>query len=391
VSGIFFSWASPDRQNARLILDRLRDIGLPVTDYSHDMLAGDVIPQWVVDEIEKARIVVACVSTAALEHSGWVKTEVDQAAARLVRTSNRLERLVVIRIGQVPDTWQSALLQDNPVRYYDLAAVPREADLEQLARDLRAALGIDAPYVIPAALYAMTEAEFAELRQSADPAQVGRLVALCRRLGMPETPTLWDELAQRHGAGSEDFAPYADGRSLIQVTQAVVRSVNARRQDVGRPPIYLRWYSRAELLDKSLRPEWKKGHTVLFVDSVSAMYPAVMAGLPPPPRSRDPRKAAVIYLPPYTRHTGDLERLIEASLEGQMYLADTFQSWRDENELASLAFDIPTETSLKRWLDQLLLTLDAEQQDPVPGNVQRVSPGPPRRAPSMSGVPGPRP
>jgi len=390
-SEIFFSWASPDRETAVPILGRMRDAGLPVTEYSNDMLLGDIIPQWVVDAIERARIVVACVSAAALAHSTWVKTEVDQAAARLVRTENPLERLIVIRIGQVPDGWQSGLLQTNPVRYYDLPGVPGEAELERLIVDLQVALGLDAPYVIPAALCAMTADEFDRLRRSADPDQIERLVALCRRLGMPDTPELWDELARRHGVTSEDFAPYADGRSLIQVTQAVVRHVNERRRDNGRSPVYLRWYSRAELLDASLRPNWKKAHTVLFVDSVSALYPAVTVGLPPPSHSEDPRKAAVIYLPPYTRHTGELERLIEASVAGQLYLSDTFQSWRDEDGLASLAFDIPTETSLRRWLDQLLLALDDSRPPPWKPNVSLMSPGPPRRGSLMSGVPWSRP
>jgi TIR domain len=389
-SEIFFSWASPDQEIAGLILGRLRDAGLPVTDYSNDMSAGERIPQWVVDAIEEARVVVACVSAAALAHSGWVKTEVDQAAARLVRTKNPLERLVVIRIGEIRDGWESELLKNAPVRYRDLAGLPSEADQEQLVLDVGIALGPDAPYVIPAALYAMTGAEFAKLRRSADSAQVGRLAALCRSLGMPNTPELWDELAQRHGDTCEDFAPYADGRSLIQVTQDVVHNVNKRRIHNGQPPVHLRWYSRAELRDPQLRPKWKKAHTILFVDSVSALYPSVADDLRPPPPSHDPRKAAVIYLPPYTRHTGELEDLIKESLVDQVYLSDIFQSWREENDLASLAFDIPTETSLKRWLDQLLLALDAEQRDPVADNVQRISPGPPRRGPSMSGVPVPR-
>jgi len=385
MSEIFFSWASPDRETAGRILGRMRDAGLPVRDYSDDMVAGDVIPQWVIGAIEQARIVVACVSSAALAHSNWVKTEVDAAAARLV--SKHLDRLVVIRIGQVADTWQSALLRTDSVRYFDLAGIPGEAELDRLIDDLRVALGINAPYVIPAALCAMTADEFGRLRRSADPAQVGRLVALCRRLGMPNTPELWDELAKRHGATSEDFAPYADGRSLIELAQAVVRSVNERRRDIGRSPIYLRWYSRAELLDKNLRLNWTNAHTVLFVDSVSALYPAVTAGLPPPSQSEDPRKAAMIYLPPYTRHTGDLERLIEANLEGQLYLSDTFQSWRRENRLASLAFDIPTETSLRRWLDQLLLAFDDGRPPPWGPNVDRMGPRPPRRSPSISGMP----
>ena len=389
-SGIFLSWASPDQGTAGLIYDRLRDVGLPTAGYVRDMLSGDLISQWVSNQIEEARIVVACVSAEALEHSDWVKSEVNVAAARRVRNHNPLERLVVIRIGELPDDWEPAMLKGKPLRYYDLAAVPDEPELERLVLDLRAALGLDAPYVIPAALYAMTAGEFAVLRQTATPTEVAGLVALCCSVGMPDAPPLWDELAKRHGETSEDFAPYADGRSLIQVTQAVMRSVNERRRDVGRRPVYLRWYSRAEVLDPLLRPKWKRGHTVLFVDSVSALYPAVTAALQPPPPSKDARKAAVIYLPPYTRHTGELEQLIEASLAGQVYLTDTFQSWRDENDLVSLAFDIPTETSLRRWLDQLLLTLDAEQKDPFADNVRRMTPEPPLPSPSMSGVPGTR-
>jgi hypothetical protein len=391
VSGIFLSWASPDQLTAGLIYDRLRDTGLPVADYLHDMIAGEDISQWVSNQIEEARIVVACVSAEALTHSGWVDTEVQVAAARRVRVHNPLERLVVIRIGKLPGHWEPPMLKGKPLRYYDLAEVPDEPELERLVLDLRAALGLDAPYVIPAALYAMTAAEFAELRKTATSDQVARLVALCGRLGMPGAPQLWDELARRHGATTEDFAPYADGRSLIQITQTVVRGVNERRRDNGRSPVYLRWYSRAELLDKRLRPRWKKGHTVLFVDSVSAMYPTVTAGLPPPPRSEDPGMAAVMYMPPYTRHTGDLEQLIEDSLEGQVYLPDVFQSWREENALAGLAFDIPTETSLRRWLDQLWLDLDAGQKKPVDDNRRRMSREPPPAAPSLIGVPRRRP
>jgi hypothetical protein len=387
MSKIFFSWASPDHLIADQIRDRLRDAGLPVREYTHDMLAGDDIPQWVADAIEEARIVIACVSQAALAHSEWVKTEVTMAGARLRRSANRLERLIVVRIGEVPDGWQSLMLPN--VRHVKVTDPHDEATLEELIDDVTKSLGLDAPFVIPAALYAMTAAEFAELRQSHDPAQFHRVDALCRGVGMPELPDLWDELGKRHGATSEDFAPYADGRSLIQVTQAVVQSVNARRKETARRPVYLRWYSRDELKVGKVRDRWRNSHTVMFVDSVSALYPAVMVGLQPPPPEGDPRRAAVIYLPPYTRHTGELERLIEHSLEGQMYLSDMFRWWRDEKDRRSLAFDIPTETSLRRWLDQLLVQLDV-QKEPWPDNVSRISPDPPRRIPWTEGMPGAR-
>jgi hypothetical protein len=124
---------------------------------------------------------------------------------------------------------------------------------------------------------------------------------------------------------------------------------------------------------------------VLFVDSVSSLYPAVTHSLLTLPRPTESRQAAVIYLPPYTRHTGDLERLIEHSLAGQAFLSDTFRLWRHENDPASLAFDLPTETSMKRWLDQLLLA--DLQQEPIPRNRDKMTPDPPTWTPQIAGVP----
>jgi TIR domain len=388
MTDIFFSWASPDRSVANLIIGRLLDAGLPVGEYEHGMVAGDDIPQWVVNRIERARIVVACVSEAALAHSEWVKGEVGLAGARYLREDNPLERLVVIRIGHVPDGWQSPFVPQNRLRYFDITDVfdadELEAQVEELVGNLRTALGLRAPVVIPAALYAMTSAEFAELGECVEQPQLDRLVALCRGVGMPGMPDLWDELSKRHGATDQDFTPYADEQTLIQLTRTVVGSVNERRMDNNRNPVYLRWYSRAELSQKPIRDLWRNKRTVLFVDSVSSLYPAVFQCLLTTPQPKDARKAAVICLPPYTRHTGELERLIEDSLEGRAILSDNFRAWRGENDLTSLAFDLPTETSMKRWLDQLLLA--DFQREPVPEKRDRM-PDADRTLPVVLGVP----
>lgn len=387
---IFFSWASPDVRLAKLIFSRLRDAGLPVTEYSDDMVPGDDIPQWVVGRIEGSSVFVACVSADALAHSSWVKAEVDVASARYVRSGNRLARLVIIRIGQVADGWQSPLLPADRLRYYDIAD-PADSDaiesqVEVLVRHLHAALGTWAPLVVPTALYAMTREEFTLLRATIDPAQLHRLVALCRGVGMSDPPELWDELSGRHGDADRDFMPYADERTLIELAQNVANDVNLRRMDAGKNPVFLRWYSRSELKQAHIRDLWRNERTLLFVDSLSSLYPAVRDCLHTLPQPKDARKAAVIHLPPYTRRTGELERLIEENLDGQAFLSDTFRAWQNENDLASLAFDLPTETSMKRWLDQLLLA--DFQRDPVPRKVGQMAPGTLVRLPPMTGVPG---
>jgi hypothetical protein len=263
VSAIFFSWASPDATVAQLILDRLRDAGLSVSEYTEDMVTGDDIAEWVANKIEEARIFVGCVSQAALEHSGWVAAEIGAASARYVRKVNPLERMMIIRIGDPPDGWQSPLVPKSKIRYFNITdrtnADALEAQVEELVSDLHEALGTSAPLVIPAALFAMTAAEFADLPQYVDQNRLDRLVLLCRGVGMPPMPVLWDELSKRHGATDRDFTPYAEDRTLIQLAEAVVRSVNVRRRGSGKRPIHLRWCSRAELSqDDAIRDRWIK-------------------------------------------------------------------------------------------------------------------------------------
>ena len=53
--------------------------------------------------IKKARMVLAIVSVDALDHSDWVREEITLAAGRLNDVDNRLERLVMVRVGHVPD------------------------------------------------------------------------------------------------------------------------------------------------------------------------------------------------------------------------------------------------------------------------------------------------
>jgi hypothetical protein len=381
---IFVSWASPDKQTADRLVDRLTAAGLPVNEYSRRMRTGDEIRSWVSDAVEEARIVIVCLSVAALEHSGWIDHEVSLATGRLDRTHNSLERLLVIRIGEVPDDRLPGMLQPDRLNFCDMTPVPGEEQLARLVADVAAALGEEAPFVVPAALYAMTNGEFDELADLAGESAEAkaRLAELCHSAGMTEPPDIWTQLRGRYGGTSEEFAPYKDGDPLIEATQAVLGAVNAGRLRERRRPLYLLWYSRAELSrDQTARDRWRRGHSVLVVDSVSTLHRAVADDLQALPRAHEASKAAVVCLPPYSRHTGRLELMIEASLAHHALLSDAFRDWRDAHELPN-AFDVPSETSLRRWFRQLLYALDVSRT-PVPAKVKalagdRPPPGVPR-------------
>ena len=65
-----------------------------------------------------------------------------------------------------------------------------------------------------------------------------------------------------------------------------------------------------------MRDQWRQGHSVLIVDSVSALEPAIAMTLQNLPQPNTAHKAAVICLPPYTRHNVELEELILQCLQG---------------------------------------------------------------------------
>jgi hypothetical protein len=216
------------------------------------------------------------------------------------------------------------------------------------------------PIVVPAAVFAMTADEFREftdLGGGHDPVKIARLTALCEGAGMPPED-LWGQLSRRYGATASEFTPYADEADnalrLIDVTQGALRLVNEKRARTRQPPILLKWYSRHDFDQPGLRDRWRAGHSVLIVDSLSALDPVIAGELEKVPRPRLEHKAAVIYLPPYTRHSVQLEDMIRECLEGHSFLSDTFRDWQEESEPPGLAFDLPTGTSLRRWLGQFL-------------------------------------
>lgn len=389
VNDIFVSWALPDKAVVDRIINRLEDAGLPINEYSRKMPTGAKIRQWISQSIAQAKVMLALVSAETLRnHRDWINFEFSLAVARLDQPHNKLI-FILVRLDTLPAGPLPGQLPDD-IKFLDFDAQPEEELIRRLTLDLRAALGQQAPFVIPAAQYAMTSEEFAQLCGLVnEPHKMARLAALCQSVGMPPQPELWEELGKRYGQTEEDFAPYGDGRRLRDVAQQVLRDVNKQRlkQRTGRP-LYLRWYSRDELTppNSPARGRWKKGYSILIVDAVSALHGEIAQALEILPSSRDDSKRAVVCVPPYTRHTGVLEHLIAASLRTHARLSDVFQDWQ-QTELPWLAFDIPTETSLKQWFGQLLFTVDTGRQ-PFSDNVDAMAGGDVQDAPGFPYVPG---
>ena len=377
VSEIFLSWSTPDEALVDYIIGRLADVGIRVNEYRQGVAGGDEIRPWIVDSINRAQVVVAILSEQALTHSKWVQEELTLAAGRLNDSGNRLRQLVPIRVGAIPDDRIPLMLQADRLRFLNVAPKPSEAQLEMLINELTRALGREMPFVIPAAIFAMTRGEFrsfSDLGDGHDSVKIARLTALCQGAGMPPED-LWGQLGRRYGATADEFTPYADeadnARPIIDVAQGALRGVNEKRARTRQPPLLLKWYSRNDFDQPGLRDRWRAGHSVLIVDSLSALDPVIAGELEKVPRPRLEHRAAVIYLPPYTRHSGQLENIIRECLEGHSFLSDTFRDWQEGSEPPGLAFDLPTGTSLRRWLDQFLLTLETALE-PDEGNVGRM-------------------
>lgn len=391
------SWASPDKLIVDRIVDRLLDADLPVHEYSRGMRIGENIEEWINEGIRNAKVVLAVVSAESLtNHRDWLDIELTLALTRLNDPSNKLKTFALVRLDEFPDELLPRKLGWERVSFLNLEPGGEERLIAKLVADLSAALDISARQVIPAALFAMTSEEFAEFRtQEKDQNKLSRLEALCRSVGMPPPPELWDELGKRYGHRLSDFAPYGDGRRLIEVAGNVLRDANRqRREQGGGEPLRLHWYSRAELTRDPSDPQtvgrrqkWSAGYSVLIVDAVSALHGDIAQSLETMPPPDIVSNGAVICIPPYTRHTGVLEHLIAQSLQTHFRLSDAAFKWRNISELPSLAFDIPTETSLKRWLTQLLFRLDTNPQ-PLLQRVKAMGNGEHHESPAFPGVPG---
>ncbi len=373
---IFISWGSPDAGIVQPVTARLRQSGLQVQEYGSSMLPGSDIQQWVADTIASSKLALIFLSEETADRP-WLQTEIAWCFQEAKRKGLHI---VPVLIGNVPEAKLHHLLQNGVLRRFTLSPdAGFEGDLLTLVEQIRALLGAGAPTVVTAALMAMTAEQAGKL--ILDSAQEN-LSALCEKMGMGKFS---DEkmgmsnfaelvLKGRYGARAEDFSPFPGG-TLVEQIHRSLDAANVHRRRDNRAPIWLRWCT-AELLSENYdlrsaaRDLWVKSPSLLVVDSISLLEPSFKRLIQTPP-SDSQTGSALLWVPPYTRHTSGLEQLIEHSLQalGKVLdpanatildpFLDKFRKWGNNME-PLIAFDIGTAATLRRWLYTAFGELDVK-------------------------------
>lgn len=354
---IFFSWSSPDAALVLPLRDRLRDAGVSLWEYSEDMAPGDYIHGSVIEAINRADIAVICFSDATAGRD-WVVRESEWSFKTRADGDKPLRHIVPVWVGPHPDNKVPPILAENQIRTTDLHGADDRA-LGRFISELCALLGRKAPRVVPAALFAMTSAQCADLLAAPDLlAQVG---ALCADVGLHDPAQVAAILRARYGPRPQDLAPFQAGQPLVGTIGQTLRLVNQWRAAEGKRPIYLRWMHDelfGEVRSQEARDLWAADDSLLVVDSVSAFHPAVQAQMQRLPQSRMSDRSALLWLPPYTQHTSRLEATLRHVASEVAQLGDAFSAWCGEPSARALTFDTTTPTGARLWLHRTLAAID---------------------------------
>jgi hypothetical protein len=375
--GVFLSYGSPDAAVVLRLRDRLVALGLDVWEYKDDMPAGADIKWTVGQAINEARLAVICFSDETAERE-WVTREVDWCFKAVQDGDREMKHILPLWVGPHPANTIPSLLKTYSV--FDLWSIGVDAALPRLAEDILAKLGLEAPQVVPTALFAMTLAQCREL--FAEWAAVGEddpvhrgLCRLCSVLGMADPPALFELLVQRYGDRPEDLAPFQPGKPLVEMIYEILGKVNAERVASGKRSIFLRWVHE-ELLGTSeerkwARDLWLSGDSLLIVDSISAFHEKIKSKIPRVPAPLDRSRAAVLWIPPYTQLTANLAEPLDAIIDEVDLLGDIFRL-REMELKRSTSFDTSTPPFLRLWLLRTFGSLTSAST-PLQGNVAAMN------------------
>ena len=381
MAGIFISWGSPDANNVNKLRDRLKDLGLPIWEYSEDMPSGGQIHDKILNAINQVKVAIVCFSDETAERK-WISDEVAWCVQNCKDITKKLKRVVPVWVGAHPDNKIPHLLEDLNLSVSDVTDLSTGVDtaaMAKLVRDVHKHLGSDAPMVLPAALFVMTKNQCRDLFRQDLPN--GHLTGLCEATGMrvpPDTNLLLDRYGDK---GSEDFSPFRANEPLSALMQGIVRRINASRARLGRRPIFLRWMQEelSDLANEEARSVWSGGYSLLIVDSLSAFHPDIRARILNLPDPADRARQAVLWVPPYTQHTAGLDRLLISTARAAVSrVADVLAQWEQQPE-RFIAFDSSTSDSIARWLHRALSEMP-DDLPPLPVNIASVKP------PGSSGV-----
>lgn len=356
VPKIFLSWGSPDKPVPHELRDRLRDAGLDVWEYTDGMPAGANIPRQVLEIVNQVDMAILCFSDETAERD-WIQVEAALCYAAREDESKPLQFIVPVWVGPHPKNKIPAGLKLEPASVFDLSGA-QESDYHRLVVDIVTQFGSRAPRIVPAALFAMTRAQFQDLFQGNPPAEP--LASLCRAAGMADD--LLASLEKRYGDTPEDLAPFQAGQKLCDVLDDILRQANELRIKANRHPIVLRWV-RDELLaadlDEEVRTLWESRESLLIVDSVSTLHPDIQKAFGDLPELT---RTALLWLPPFTHHTVALEPQLYSVAKIVKRLGYFFSKWKEEPGRA-IAFDMATSVSFRLWLHR---TFDGIQDEDAP-------------------------
>ena len=368
MADIFISWSSADRAIVDPLRDALKNSGYSVDEYSDDPAGGNISAN-VHRYVDKARLVIF-VFSANSAGQPWIQTEVDWVYYR--RVKGQYPEVIPLLVGDVDQGSLPHLIQKDPLlRKFKVPTGPLSNDDElQLKETVRVTLGLPPPMVVPAALFAMNRQQAEALLATSKVKD--SLSALCGTVGMAPFPQLKDSLLQRYGEKAEDFSPFPD-KSLKEVVQQTIAATNTARLTRADPtPLWVWWCTEA-LLDtthhdyEAAAALWEQGPSIAVIDSISVLNPAVYNDFVNLPQPHQAASSALLWVPPYTLHTAQLEKVTENTFTQLNRLLQKFRTWGAESGGSYLAFDIGTRPTLRRWIYQAFV--DVKSQAPRSDNL----------------------
>ena len=373
MSDVFISWGSPDAEVVIPLSKRLKDTGYNVFEYRRDMAVGNDIQDRVKAEIKSASLAIVCLSDKTAQRE-WIITEVAWLDDQ--RKTGSLKAILPIKVGTLDEDTIPMLLRGTSILPYN-PSQPEEAEatIERLLDEVARNMGFRSPIVTPAALFAMTAAQFEELA----PNLAGAKALLCQHLGMQAaSPELALGLKSRYGGSVEAFAPFTSDKALVETIYSAVKELNGHRLAKGEAPIHIRWVhndfaSADQGVRKNARDRWRSSSSILIIDSLSTEHDDIRRKLDDVPDLAG--TSAVIWVPPYTQRTAELESKILEATQFPLRLSDFFGDWTRREHRGGVvpwrAFDIGTETGLWNWFYKMCHEL-AEPQ-PLISNIEAMT------------------
>ncbi|HEV2864302.1 MAG TPA: toll/interleukin-1 receptor domain-containing protein [Pyrinomonadaceae bacterium] len=396
---IFISWGLPDREVVVPLCDRLRELGLSIWAYQDDMAAGDPIQLKVMEAIDDARVAIVCLSDETAKRP-WMTTEAT-LIAKAHRVTRTIKHIIPVRVGPFELANLPHDLKPLDLNVFDLTDDGSGGKLAKLVEDIHKKLGLRAPVVMPAALFAMTETESSGLLEEwrklleggvagaaapgKRPKSVVWLWEMCRRAGMKDPPELFNSLKDRYGKTPADLKPFKSGIKIMPAINSAVADANRVRLNNGIPPIFLRWVSGHWMTDtppgfadeRAFRDWWLFRDSLLVVDSISTYHPVIGPVVADVPADR----STLLWLPPYSHHTATLEDSLRDSAWNIRKYGDEVSKMEADMK-RHVSFDVSTGLALKVWLRRALFDVPDPKKKALDETVKSVE----QQGYPMSGV-----